>query len=191
MKKSPSTLQLALILGLLAVILAIGVFSINSITAPIVEKAALETKNSAFKELVPDADEYVDVTSKAGDSEDILEVYEAKSGSEVLAYLYLVTTVGYGGEIENLVAIDPGTDSIKAIKILSQAETPGLGGNVVESSFQDQYIDLGLSEITVVKNGASKDNNEIDAITASTITSKAVTLGVNIAIEDYLDSFDK
>ena len=71
------------------------------------------------------------------------------------------------------------------IKILSHTETPGLGANAPKPQFSGQYKDKPIeNKLEVVKVAPTKDN-EIQAITGSTITSKAVTLGVNDAIDFY------
>lgn len=189
MKKSPSTLTLTLILGVLCVLLAASVFAVNSITSSIITTSEQAAEQAAFNEVVPDADDFIEVTDQAGDDPSILFVYEAKAGGETIAFLYKITTNGYAGAIENLVAIDTQTDTVKAIKILSHSETPGLGANASTPEFQNSFQGLSLSPITVVKNGAVADNNEIDAITASTITTNAVAHGVNIAIDNYLANF--
>ena len=191
MKKSPSILILTLILGGLSIILAISVFAVNSITDPIVEIGVKEAEKAAFKEIIPEATDFIDVRDKAGDDPAILEVFEAKKGSDTIGFLYVVSTVGYADAIENLVAIDVATNTIRSIKVLKQAETPGLGSKVAEASFQEQFQGLAISSISVVKNGADQKNNKIDAITASTITSKAVVKGINIVIDDYLANFSE
>lgn len=189
MKKSPSILILTLILGGLSIILAISIFTVNSITSPIVKLEANKAEKLAFKQIIPESTDFIDVSDKSGGNPAILKVFEAKKDNKTVGFLYLVSVVGYADVIKNLVAIDVAKSKIKAIKVLSQGETPGLGSKVVEASFQEQFKGLVLSEILVVKNGANNDNNEIDAITASTITSKSVVNGINIAIEDYLANF--
>src|SRR3712207_8052036 len=73
---------------------------------------------------------------------------------------------------------------VSGIKILSHSETPGLGANAETPQFSGQYKDKPAKELEVVKGTASADN-QIAAITGATITSKAVTKGVNEAIEFY------
>ena len=68
---------------------------------------------------------------------------------------------------------------VTGVEIISQSETAGLGAKCTEDGFKAQFV--GKTEnIAVTKNGAK--DNEIDAITSATITSKAVTKGVNDAI---------
>ncbi|MCX5701979.1 MAG: FMN-binding protein [Candidatus Omnitrophica bacterium] len=54
--------------------------------------------------------------------------------------------------------------TITAIKVLSQNETPGLGGNVVEQSFASRFSDKNFQDL----------KEQVQAITGATISSKAV-----------------
>ena len=65
-------------------------------------------------------------------------------------------------------------------KVLSQAETPGLGAKCVEASFSDQFKGFNPAEKRL---GVKKDGGDVDAITASTITSRAYTSGVALAAQ--------
>ncbi len=73
--------------------------------------------------------------------------------------------------------------SIKAVSVVSLSETPGLGTKVQDGGFLEQY--KGKSEkLTAVKSAPSADN-EIQAVTGATRSSKGVTEAVNIALEVY------
>jgi electron transport complex protein RnfG len=75
------------------------------------------------------------------------------------------------------------------IKILSQAETPGLGANAEDSFFTDRFKGKSIEEpLEVVKQEPAGDN-QILAITSATITSKAVANGVNIARAHFTENF--
>ena len=65
--------------------------------------------------------------------------------------------------------------------MLSISETAGLGMRAKDDSFTSQYTNKKVDSYKVTKQGASSDN-EIDALSGSTITSKAVTNGVNSAL---------
>lgn len=66
----------------------------------------------------------------------------------------------------------------------SMSETPGLGAKAALEPFYGQYTDKKTEELKVEKNTATADNS-IVAISGATITSNAVTKGVNIAIDTY------
>ena len=79
------------------------------------------------------------------------------------------------------VAIEP-TGAVTACfrGIGTHSEPPGLGAKAADDSFLSQFTGKG-GELTVNKNGAQNDS-EISAITAATITSRAVTSAVNEAV---------
>ncbi len=90
----------------------------------------------------------------------------------------ITTKEGYNGEISFYVGI--ATDGkIKGVSLLTIGETPGLGMNA-ETVILPQFRNVPVDDFTVVKTGA-KDVNEIDAISGATITSDAITEGVNVA----------
>ena len=66
--------------------------------------------------------------------------------------------------------------------MLSQAETPGLGAKCTEAAFADQFRQFNPSE---KKLGVKKDGGDVDAITASTITSRAYTNGLATAVNVF------
>lgn len=109
-------------------------------------------------------------------------IYEAKDASgNVVGYDFDVSEMeGYGGEINFIVGID-NEGAITGISILKISETAGLGMKAKEADFRDQYVGKAVESFVVTKTGKTADN-EIDAISAATITSKAMTKGVNAAI---------
>ena len=89
-------------------------------------------------------------------------------------YVIGVTATGYGGEMELVIGFQS-DDSIKGVAIVSAQETPGIGTKVTEGDeFTKQFAGL---------QGAATIGENVDAIAGSTISSKAVTAGVNTAIE--------
>lgn len=94
-----------------------------------------------------------------------------------------VVVPGFDGEITMMVGIDA-DGKVLGISIISHTETAGLGAvaaadNAKGQAFRDQFI--GMSGSLAV----TKDGGEVDAITGATITSRAVTRGVNQALEFY------
>ena len=119
----------------------------------------------------------------------ISEVYEGKDGADIVGYTVKVLPKGYGGEIELIVGISS-DGKITGINIGNMSETPGLGAKAKESDFQSQFTDKPASDLTLVKGSASSED-EVSAISGATITSTAVTNGVNVAIELFNDSLSK
>lgn len=118
------------------------------------------------------------------------EALYAKDGNgNVVGYIVSATSrEGYGGDVQ--VAMGIRLDGhIEGVSILDMNETVGLGARAKEPAFLSQYMDKTVERFYVTTSGASAEN-EIDAMTSSTITSKAVTNAVNAALafaSDYAE----
>ena len=93
------------------------------------------------------------------------------------------TTGGFGGDLKVLVGFNP-EGKILGYTLLEHAETPGLGAKA------DKWFQKGEKGDIIGKSPAepltvSKDGGQVDAITASTITSRAFLLAVNNAYNAY------
>ena len=97
--------------------------------------------------------------------DDIYTIYS--DGAEV-GYAFLAIGKGYGGDIDILVGLEDET-TVKGITIISHTETPGLGSRIAESSFTDKFAGLNIADVALRQEGG-----QIDAITGSTISSRAV-----------------
>ena len=92
-----------------------------------------------------------------------------------------VAPVGFGGPIAIKVGFDI-NGVIWNTKVLSQAETPGLGAKCVEPAFSAQFQGFNPAE---KKLAVKKDGGDVDAITASTITSRAYADGLALAVKVF------
>lgn len=159
----------------------------NSITSPIIAKQNEEANVEAQKEVLPEADKFEQVedlesklSSLGSDASIVMEAYSAYKGDKLVGWAIKTTPSGYGGDVTILTGISV-DGKVEGISILSQSETAGLGAKSTDPSFYGQYAGKNADEeITVVK-GQTATDNQIEAITGATITSNAVTLGVNTA----------
>lgn len=187
-------LKLGVYLLVVGAVAGIAVAFINSSTAPMIAERANEARLQGLQEVYPDSDTIEDAGDKYFDGStpsEITEVNIAYIGSKPVGVIYTVEPRGYSGPVATMVGFDIEKKEITRIKIISHTETPGLGAQCVEPWFTDMFCgkDAGYP-LEVTKQGPAKDN-EIVAITASTITSEAVTNGVNIAREHFLEHFAK
>ena len=115
----------------------------------------------------------------------IESVKEAKDASGTgLGYVIQVKSKGYGDFITYTVGIT-NEGNVNGISIIKIAETPGLGMNA-EKVIVPQFADKAAVPFTVVKNGQLSDPAmQIEAISGATITSRAVTDGVNGAVSYF------
>ena len=147
------------------------------------EKAVSEACKAVFSEAVSFEElEYIPAEDLSEELSDmgvkLGKIYRALGGDEsLLGYvLESTSTEGYGGNIVLYLGVTlDGT--LNDISILEISETPGLGMQAPEV-LVPQFHDRKAESFIYTKSGASADN-EIDAITSATITTKAVTNAVN------------
>ncbi|KAA6343920.1 Electron transport complex subunit RsxG [termite gut metagenome] len=116
-------------------------------------------------------------------------VYPAKNGDQLVGIAVASVALGFGGELKVLVGFDV-EGNIHNYSLLSHSETPGLGSKASDwfkegNKGSIKGLNPGIKPLTV-----SKDGGDIDAITASTITSRAFLSAINKAYAAYKDNAD-
>lgn len=165
-------LGIALKLLIISAVTALLLAGVNALTAPrIAENNELEKKN-AIAAIFPSSDD-CQLTDISADGVEL--VYLVLKDGDLLGYAASVSTMGFGGEIELMVGVTA-EGTVKGIKVVSHSETPGLGSRVDDEGYLSQYAGLG---------GNLSIGSDVDAITGSTISSKAVLRGVNAALSAY------
>ena len=171
-KKDPSTPTLVVVLFLICLVTALLLGLTNEVTAPFIQENNWKTTQEAMNAVLP-ADEYADVTSQyTGGDATVEAVYQAGDAGYVVQ---VSPPTSFSGNLTIMVGVDSGY-ACTGISITSTGETSGLGSNASRPSFADQFI--GKTGTVAV----TKDGGEIEALTGATITSRAVTSGVNSAI---------
>ena len=180
-------LNLLIISAVAALLLALT----NSVTASTIAQRNEQANAEARKlvlESAQDFEQVKDVKTDNSKGVEVSEIYEAKDASgNTVGYALKVLPSGYGGTIELMVGIDSAKGQVSGINVVSNSETAGLGAKSTDPEFSDQYKGKPLEELSVLKNGTPGDT-EIKAISGATITSTAVTNGVDAAIEVYNNS---
>lgn len=171
-------LKPSLILLAICMIASLCLGVVNELTKEPINKMRQEEESAAQKRLFPDATDFEIIDT----DKDVKKIVEVKNSSETIGYIINIGSMGFDGEIEIAVAFDL-DNKVHGVEILSQTETPGLGAKIVDPAFKDQY--LGSGGPFEVTKAAKKNETEIEAITSATISSRAVTDGINAAIEVY------
>lgn len=169
---------------------------VYDITKEPIAKQKQITKENACKAVFEEADSF--------DTENTLDVSKASKllgkdyasctideaipaldeDGSVIGYAVTVTcSEGYGGDITVMIGItNDGT--VNGIDFLALSETAGLGMEAKNPEFAGQFADKQVDNFAVTKNEASADS-DIEAISAATITSNAVTKAVNAGLEYF------
>lgn len=182
-KKGGGILMLVVVLGLITFVCALLLGVVNGVTKDKIEQNGIETRNAAMSEIIPDAEfSDVEVPADFASPEDknqpvVSGVYKATLDGADAGYCVEVNPKGFGGALKMIVGINA-DGTVAGIKVTEASETPGLGAKAQSdknwiAQFAGQPADGSLA--------VSKDGGTINAITGATITSRAVTLGVNTA----------
>ena len=166
-------LRLALTLLIITAVVAAALAGVNSITAPAIAELNAQKTQEAIELVLPGGGEEV-TDFPAVDL--VAKVYKGENG-----YAVQTTPGGFDNTITMMVGVD-NTGSVLGISIISHTETAGLGavaaaGTPAGEAFRGNFV--GKSGSVSV----TKDGGEIDSITGATITSRAVCVGVNAALE--------
>ena len=162
-------LRLTLTLFLITTVVAGLLGLVNYVTADtIAEQIAQKAENAMRQVLEADSYEPLDVPEESA----VTAAYRAGDRG----YVVRVAPNGFGGAIDMMVGVDV-SGAVTGVAIVSQSETASLGANCTREDFRAQFT--GKTGTLSV----SKDGGEIEALTGATVSSRAVTEGVNTALE--------
>mgnify|MGYP000866834195 CR=1 FL=1 len=173
-------LKLGAVLFVITAVTGLVLGGVYTMTLEPINIAKEKEKAEALAQTLPEASEFEGIEIQQGQGV-IKEVNRGLANGETVGYNITVTPKGYSGLIEMVVGISK-EGKLANIKILSHTETPGLGAKAAEPAFSGQFRDKKTDELTVTKTSPGKDS-EIQAISGATITSRAVTSGVNTALK--------
>ncbi len=168
-----------LILGILCIVAGLALGLTNALTEKAIAMQNAADEEKARRSVMPNADSFEVLDVPEGTEIDgvaILSCYNAYAGSEACGRIVKASVKGYGGAVEVTVGI-AADGTITGINPggVSFAETAGLGAKVKEDAFTDQFA--GMTAPVQVK----KDGGEVDAVTAATVSSRAVCKAVSAA----------
>ena len=153
---------------------------VYAVTAAPIQAAAEAKTNAAIAQVVPpfEGAPVSDVVSVDGTE---YQYYTVSDNSGVAGYAIISSASGFGGAVQVMVGFYP-DGKIYNTAVLAQAETPGLGAKCTEPAFRDQFRDF---DPAVKKLSVTKDGGDVNAITASTITSRAFCDALNGAVRVF------
>lgn len=171
-----SVLKPGIVLGIIALSVGLLLSVANFFTKDTIAAAKAKEITNALSQVLPAAQSFEEMAPEGADAM-VTTLYVGKDASgETAGYCVQTQPSGYGGAIVMMVGIAK-DGSVQGVSITESSETPGLGALASEDKFKKQYE--GLTEPAQV----NKDGGDIEAISGATITSRAVTSGVNAALE--------
>lgn len=156
------------ILALICIVASGLLAVVHSLTKLKIIAQAQEEEEMSLKEVMPQGEKFIPV--KKG--EEILYYKVNDKDDKFIGVAFKAEGDGYSSDIETMVGMTK-DGTITNIKILSQNETPGLGMQVTEPAFLNQFSNKNI-----------KNLNEVQAITGATISSTAVIDSVQIKAKE-------
>ncbi len=172
-------LQIILVLTFTASISGFVLSSVNNWAKPFIEENRIKAISKAIFQVQSEGKKY----EKLNINEmEVFKVFD--ENDKTIGYAVVNQGNGFQGTIKLIFGINEELNRIKAIEILEQVETPGLGSLITEDNFKNRFKNLNTQPlIQVVKGKLPSNDNEVQAITGATISSKAVVRIVNEAVE--------
>lgn len=195
-EKEPSSFRLIFALGLAGFISGLILVSVYIFTKPIIAKNKAEALREAIFEVLPNTSSFIVLVPQG---EGLRELAENEDSPEEVVYLGFNSEggmtgfaiageeAGYQDIISSIYGYDPTDEVIIGFKVLDSKETPGLGDKIFkDADFQTNFTSLKVTpEIEIVKKGERTADNQVEAITGATISSKAIVRLLNKSIQKW------
>jgi Na+-translocating ferredoxin:NAD+ oxidoreductase subunit G len=186
-KRESTFVSMTVTLFLVSLAASVALGFVYEVTKGPKAKAEEKKKNFAIMKVVPQFDNQPnkDIYRIADpNGSDSLTCYTArKDGKLVGTAIESYTMNGFSGLIRLMVGITP-DGTIYSTSVLEQKETPGLGTKMTEPFFKDQFDGVNPTDFNL---SVKKDGGDVDAITASTITSRAYCDAIQRAYDAYME----
>lgn len=125
--------------------------------------------------------ELVEVRTRSGKTEPVA-VYKAVVGDQVVGWVFKVVGSGFAADkIELVVAVDGPFEKLAGFDVLASSETPGIGDQIKETFFREQFTGAPADRFTLVGTGNRQQiDSTIVAISGATVSSAAVVEAMNL-----------
>jgi electron transport complex protein RnfG len=190
MKKLKSTwYNMAGVLTGIALVAGAALASVNELTKDTIQQLKEKSEQDAIAQVLGGGDVQVQQTDTVTYNDcNYIVMNAGEKGVAVKAVD--PQNASFGGGLTIMVGIDP-NGVVLGYSILETHETPGLGAKANEWFQKGQKGDIIGRNLTEKELVVSKDGGDVDAITASTITSRAFLRAVNAANQAYLNTLVK
>lgn len=171
-KSSGGMASLIIVLAVICAVTAALLGLVNAVTIDaIAANTQLKTENAMNEVLPADGYEPIECSYVSADDTIVVAAYSAGDAG----WVFEVASSGFGGTVDMMVGV-AADKTCSGVAIITHAETSGLGANATKADWRAQFV--GLSGTV----GVTKDGGDINAITGSTITSRAVCRAVTTAL---------
>lgn len=176
-------IKLGISLLIFCAVAALSLAFTNELTKNQIAEQRAAKELAAKQAVLPEAKEFEDLSEDElakiqANSPIVAQVSIAKNEGENIGYVVKSLPNGFGGPITVITGMD-NEGVITGVRVAKHSESPGLGSKAQEPSYYEQYNGKSAEQVKVTK--GSPGEQQIEAISSATITSVAVTDGVNAA----------
>ncbi len=200
-EKEPGSFRLIFTLGLAGFLAGVVLVGAYLFTKPMIDANKAAAIERAIFKVLPACKSFKILELKNGKLSDY-KVQDKKQATgeapklvymgynkskEVVGFAILGAEIGFADVITILIGYDANKKTIVGYEVLECKETPGLGDKIIKDvSFQNNFKALLTEpEILFAKKGEKHKDNEVEAITGATISSKAVIRLLNKAMVQW------
>lgn len=189
-EQEPGSFRLIATLGITGFFSGVILVSAFLFTRPIIQQHRAEALQAAIYEVLPGTSRFETLELRDGQLVKVEATEETQGNNEAAPQIYAgyndkdeltgfaisSEEAGYQDLIVGIFGYDPQKEQVVGFKVLESKETPGLGDKIMkDENFQANFRSLAVDpQIVVVPNGEKTQDNQVEAITGATISSKAV-----------------
>ena len=183
MPKESTLHSMAVCLFLVCLVCSALLGGVYVLTLDKINEEVVKKTNNAIALVTPEFDNEPSAESQSVDLDgEAITVYPARKDGQTVGYaVESFTSKGFSGTINVMVGFDM-DGNIVGTSVISHAETPGLGAKMTEPAFYSQFVGKNPASFRL---SVAKDGGDVDAITASTITSRAYCDAVDRAYRAF------
>jgi electron transport complex protein RnfG len=186
----------ALLLGGFSTLATVLLVAGNLVTRDAIQERQREDLLVSLRQVVPEShyrnDLLADPLQLPGPDGTPVTIYRGTRDGRVTALAYPISSQGYAGEIRLILGLDA-AGKILGVRVLSHAETPGLGDGI-EVAKSDWILDfngLSLGDPPPEQWKVKKDGGRFDAFSGATITPRAVVKAIEGGLVFYRQHRDR
>lgn len=168
-------------LFIICIVITLSLAVTNAVTATKIAENEMQAQQESMTIVCPDAKSFELVCETENGT-----IHKGlNDNGDVTGYAVSTVSSGYGGQIKVMTGFATDGSIINIDVYYNDDETPGLGKNTSNESFTSQFKGLLSNDKVVVSKDYSGEGQQVDAVTSSTISSRAVVDAVNTACELY------
>lgn len=177
-------IKMVVVLTVLSIISGGGLSWLKDFTEPKIENQVMNlVKGPAIRQMLSDAEnDPVEDRFKIMDGDVERNVFVGVFGGQADTVVMEANAAGFADKVGLVVAINMPEQTLRGISVTTHKETPGLGAMAKDDpKFAAQFAGQSIANPVAV----TKDGGAINALSGATVTSRAVCVGVNNAIESF------